>query len=658
MKTICRLQEDHNQGKQDLIEDLSCIDCYSEDQNLELLENSKFREFWQFIISPRYPDIIPSFDTLIEIIQFYWEVTDRFNNWEAYYSDQSSNTANKAWQDQRNEEGENEETESIISQEMILKNKEGGYSHIGIADTSNDHIYDPKKNEKEKQKVKTSGSSNKWNTGLFSTYKPYSDTGVSSNLKSFVTTKPFQSSFSSSSIRTSILKTPRHDDFLNFSNDNLQDEEESEEQEAPLSEREQNKIMLQFFQQAQKFYAKEVESRESRLVDFPVFKKGNQDPVEWLEAFSQACMANRIGEERAIVLVASYLKGTALTWYKHQTITSWENDNNPQHLFVHLFKDHFCLRPEFVVPVQLAMPQTVEEAMEKAQALETAFSMGMDLSPAYSMNYSQPESVEKMVERKISEGITAALSQMRTEVKPTNSAPNNNNNNNQSRNNSGCFVCERTGHIAKNCHQRNNQQNNNNHNNNGRDLRNVDCYNYGRKDHVFRNCRSSPLNNNNNNDSRTNNVNWKESLEEIRPIEKPMQLLKRPTYMMYNLWQVAGGKVENCESSIQAVLRETKEETALDIKKDECIFLFNDPAFNCDRTEPEKQEAWTITSFEQFQFIAKYNELIPTLVNYCDNILNQLTREKPAYLNQKEKAEEALYGEAIVYEQPVTVAPP
>ncbi|CAB5196282.1 unnamed protein product [Rhizophagus irregularis] len=318
------------------------------------------------------------------------------------------------------------------------------------------------------------------------------------------------------------------------------------------------------------------------------------------------------------------------------------------------------------------MPQTVEEAMEKAQALETAFSMGMDLS-VYSM---MPESVEKMVERKISEGITAALSQMRTETKPTNPTPNNNNNNNQNRNNSGCYVCGRTGHIAKNCHQRNNQQNNNNRNNNGRDLRNVDCYNCERKGYVSRNCS-------------TKRVNWKDPLEEIRPFEKPIQLLKRPTYIlnilynnfriylskrlqknktMYNLWQVAGGKVENRESSLQAVLRETKEETALNIEKDECVFLFNDPAFNCDvyltkvpdyqelqRTEPEKQGAWTITSFEQFQFMAKHNELTPILVNYYTDILNQLIREEPAYLNQKERAEEALYEEAIVYGQPVNV---
>ncbi|GBC52188.2 terminal uridylyltransferase 4 isoform X3 [Rhizophagus irregularis DAOM 181602=DAOM 197198] len=310
------------------------------------------------------------------------------------------------------------------------------------------------------------------------------------------------------------------------------------------------------------------------------------------------------------------------------------------------------LRPEFVVPVQSAMPQIVEEAMEKTQALETAFSMGMNLS---------------IVERKISEGITAALSQMYTETKPTNPTPNNNNNNNQNKNNSRCYVCRRTRHIVKNCRQRNNQQNNNNRNNNGRDLRNVDCYNCGRKGHIFKNCRSPSSNNNkkgesanfrkSSNKNSAKRVNWKDLLEEIRPIEKPIQLLKRPIYVlnilynnfriylskqlqknktMYNLWQVEGGKVENpfnCD-----------------------VYLTKVPDYQeLQRTEPEKQGAWTITSFKQLQFMEKYNELIPTLVNYCTNILNQLIREEPAYLNQKERAKEALYGEVIVYGQPVNV---
>lgn len=138
-----------------------------------------------------------------------------------------------------------------------------------------------------------------------------------SNPKPFINTKPFQNSFSSPSIRTSTY-------LLDFFGNNLQDEREPDEQQTPLDENEQNKIMLQFFQQAQKFYAKGMEPRKSRLV------------VSW------ACVANKVSEKWAIVLVASYLKGTALTWYNHQTITFWENDNSPQHSFMHLFKDHFC----------------------------------------------------------------------------------------------------------------------------------------------------------------------------------------------------------------------------------------------------------------------------------------------------------------------------
>ena len=99
---------------------------------------------------------------------------------------------------------------------------------------------------------------------------------------------------------------------------------------------------------------------------------------------------------------------------------------------------------------------------------------------------------------------------------------------------------------------------------------------------------------------------------------------------MFNLWQVAGGKVETGETSLQAVLRETKEETGLTVKESDCEYLLNDPEFNCDvyitkipddqtlqRTEPTKQGAWTITNFQQYSFMAKNNELTPTLVTYA-----------------------------------------
>jgi hypothetical protein len=42
------------------------------------------------------------------------------------------------------------------------------------------------------------------------------------------------------------------------------------------------------------------------------------------------------------------------------------------------------LRPEFIMPVQSSIPNNVEEAIKKARAVKTAFSIGMELS-AYSM---------------------------------------------------------------------------------------------------------------------------------------------------------------------------------------------------------------------------------------------------------------------------------
>ena len=68
------------------------------------------------------------------------------------------------------------------------------------------------------------------------------------------------------------------------------------------------------------FINRSYESKEYRLVDFPEFKGGNQDPIEWLESFERACETNRILVHRRIILVASYLKGTALTWFNRQII--------------------------------------------------------------------------------------------------------------------------------------------------------------------------------------------------------------------------------------------------------------------------------------------------------------------------------------------------
>lgn len=196
------------------------------------------------------------------------------------------------------------------------------------------------------------------------------------------------------------------------------------------------------------------------------------------------------------------------------------------------------LRPEFVVPVQSAMPETPEEAIEKARALETAFSMGMDLSahsmlPGYLQNMNggmvpaktnvamyqpayiakQEESIEQLIERKIKEGMAAALGQFQTNNQSTSNIG--------VRNNNGtCYNCGRAGHIARNCRQRNQQNeaqiNNNaqgNNNNSNNRLANVQCYNCGRNGHISRNCRTPPtqqqnrqnFNGNNNNSSNSSN---------------------------------------------------------------------------------------------------------------------------------------------------------
>jgi hypothetical protein len=143
-----------------------------------------------------------------------------------------------------------------------------------------------------------------------------------------------------------------------------------------------------------------------------------------LEGFERACNANRVHEDRALQLVGSYLKGTALTWFNRQQFRHWDNQQYPDISFVNLFKTQFNnpfrisqwkhqlrnrkqkpgetieeyiaaieelwkridfqnnrsemdklhefiegLRPEFIVPVQLSMPDDVEEAMSKARAL-------------------------------------------------------------------------------------------------------------------------------------------------------------------------------------------------------------------------------------------------------------------------------------------------
>ena len=53
--------------------------------------------------------------------------------------------------------------------------------------------------------------------------------------------------------------------------------------------------------------------KEVRMVNYPTFSEGDQDPVEWLKAFNRACASNQVKRERMVTVAASYLKGSALT---------------------------------------------------------------------------------------------------------------------------------------------------------------------------------------------------------------------------------------------------------------------------------------------------------------------------------------------------------
>ena len=158
------------------------------------------------------------------------------------------------------------------------------------------------------------------------------------------------------------------------------------------------------------------------------------------------------------------------------------------------------LRPEFIIPVQSAMPASVADAVEKARAVETAFSIGMDLSaysmlPGYINNmhgapvpakanmalyqsaYTAPQLDEVALEQKITkgiqEGILAAFAQQQRMGRPQN-----NFNNRQNRpDDRKCYKCNRSRHLARDCRQRPEQN-----------QESRECYVCGKRGHLARDC--------------------------------------------------------------------------------------------------------------------------------------------------------------------------
>ena len=103
---------------------------------------------------------IPNFHQLVETLNFYWEVTENFNNWDVYYSDQSTETSEEsemtnrtknmfadddfyvnneqqqwgAWQNDR------EEQKTLGTNSTIKRNEDDDYSNLYIRETSENPI--------------------------------------------------------------------------------------------------------------------------------------------------------------------------------------------------------------------------------------------------------------------------------------------------------------------------------------------------------------------------------------------------------------------------------------------------------------------------------------------------------------------------------------
>ena len=170
--------------------------------------------------------------------------------------------------------------------------------------------------------------------------------------------------------------------------------------------------------------------RESKVVDFPEFYGGDQDPIEWIEGFERACVANNVDKKRKLKIAKAYLKGEAQTWIKRLRVGEWFDPTDHSNSFRHQFKEKYCgtftrtiwkqklrnlkqkpgetiesyyakivelwhridpadlrpesdkvqefiegLRTEFVLPVQTAMPNPVQAAVNTAKAAEIGLAM-------------------------------------------------------------------------------------------------------------------------------------------------------------------------------------------------------------------------------------------------------------------------------------------
>src|ERR1044072_8749310 len=101
---------------------------------------------------------------------------------------------------------------------------------------------------------------------------------------------------------------------------------------------------------------------------------------------------------------------------------------------------------------------------------------------------------------------------------------------------------------------------------------------------------------------------------------------------MYLLYQIPRGKNEEEETTRQGAVRETFEETGINLKSRRLKFVVYDPKFDCniyaykilnvtpEQKEPDKMSAWCQYPWQSFKILKDRKKLTLSLITYYREI--------------------------------------